>query len=229
VLVVGLDHNALPFSAAHPRPAGLDYDVAGLVADKLGVSLSVYWGYSSHDSYPSKLATKELCDVMLGVMPDDRFGKRVAFSKPYYFADYRFVVAAGDGPPGEKAPLAVERGLALRSIRDRQLRDYSNLESILEAIATGKEQGGYVIATRGSWLAEESWSGKLKFIRPETAAGDRFPICAAVRKSDDDLKMVLDQAFDEFASTGKLAEVFARWHIPYEAPRKRGGAASDNE
>src|SRR5437899_7251154 len=105
VLVVGLDHNALPFSAAHPKPAGLDYDVARLLAEKLGVSLNVYWAYSSHDSYPSKLATKELCDVMLGVMPDDRFGKRVAFSKPYYFLDYRYVVPVDGAIPKENQPL----------------------------------------------------------------------------------------------------------------------------
>ena len=42
-------------------------------AEELGVSLRVYWAYSAHDSYPSKLAAKQLCDVILGVMPDDRF------------------------------------------------------------------------------------------------------------------------------------------------------------
>src|SRR5437899_8617935 len=168
VLVVGLDHNALPFSAAHPKPAGLDYEIAGLLAEKLGVSLNVYWGYSSHDSYPSKLATKELCDVMLGVMPDDRFGKRVAFSKPYYFADYRFVVATGVALPDKKSPLAVERGLALRGIRDCELHEYPNLESILEAVIAGKEQGGYVTATRGSWLAEERRPGQPSCLPTET-------------------------------------------------------------
>ncbi|MGE5192985.1 MAG: substrate-binding periplasmic protein, partial [Deltaproteobacteria bacterium] len=218
VLVVGLDHNALPFSAAHPKPAGLDYEMAGLLAEKLEVSLNLYWGYSSHDSYPSKLATKELCDVMLGVMPDDRFGKRVAFSKPYYFADYRFVFAAGAASPGEKSPLAVERGLALRGIRGRELHEYPSLEGILAAIVSGKEQAGYVTATLGSWLAEERWPGKLEFIRPDSDAVDRFPICAAVRKTDDDLKTAIDRAFEELAQSGKLAEVFARWHIPYDGP-----------
>ncbi len=228
VLVVGLDHNALPFSAAHPKPAGLDYDIAGLLATQLGVSLSVYWGYSSHDSYPSKLATKELCDLMLGVMPDDRFGKRVGFSKPYYFADYRFVVAAGGALPDRNVRLATERGLALRGIRDREVDDYPNLEGILQAVADGKQQAGYVTATRGSWLAEERWPGKLKFIRPESAVVDRFPICAAVRNSDGDLRVAVDRAFDELAQSGKLAEVFARWHIPYDAPQKNAEPPSGN-
>lgn len=219
VLVVGLDQNSLPFSAAHPQPAGLDYEIAGLLAGKLGVSLRVYWGYSSHDSYPSKLATKELCDVMLGVMPDDRFGARVAFSKPYYFTDYRFVVAAGAADPQEQAPFAVERGVALRGIRGRQVREYPSLDSILESVANGKEQAGYVTSARGAWLAEERWPGKLRFVQRDADAGDRFPICAAVRKNDGDLSRAVDQALDELAQSGQLAEVFTRWHIPCDAPR----------
>ena len=47
-----------------------------------------------------------------------------------------------------------------------------------------------------------------------------FPICAAVRKSDRDLKAAIDRAFAELAESGKLAEVYARWHIPFVAPPK---------
>jgi ABC-type amino acid transport substrate-binding protein len=220
VLVVGLDHNSLPFSAAHPEPAGLDYDIAGLLAEKLGVSLSVYWAYSSHDSYPSKLATRELCDLMLGVMPDDRFGKRVAFSKPYYSLDYRFVVPAGAAVPAENEPLAAERGLALRGLRNRQIHEHPSLDSILEAVADGKETAGYVAGARGQWLAETRWPGRLKFVSPGDDAADRFPICAAVRKGDADLCAAIDEALDELAASGKLTEVFARWHIPYDPPRQ---------
>ena len=45
-LVVGLDQNNLPFSTAHPRPEGLDVEIAGLLAEQLGVKLRVYWAYS---------------------------------------------------------------------------------------------------------------------------------------------------------------------------------------
>lgn len=220
VLVVGMDHNSLPFSSAHPEPAGLDYDIARLLAEKLGVSLNVYWAYSSHDSYPSKLATKELCDVMLGVMPDDRFGKRVAFSKPYYFLDYRFVVPAGAALPEPDRPLAVERGLALRSLRDRKVIEHPSLESILESVAAGKETAGYVTGARGQWLAETRWPGKLKLLSAGADTGDRFSICAAVRKNDADLREAIDAALQELASSGQLGEVFGRWHVPYDPPRK---------
>ena len=215
-LVVGLDHKNLPFSTVHPKPAGLDYEIAGLLAKQLGVSLRIYWAYSSHDSYPSKLATKKLCDVMLGVMPDDRFKKRVIYSKPYYFAEYRTVALAGADVPLEKTPLAVERGVATRGIRDRTLHEHPNLESILEAVVAGREQAGYVISTRGGWLAETRWPGKLVFFGGGPNSIDRFPICAAVRKNDAELKQAIERAFAELAESRKLGEVFARWHIPFE-------------
>jgi polar amino acid transport system substrate-binding protein len=224
-LVVGLDPNNLPFSTAHPKPAGLDYEIAGLLADKLGVSLRVFWGYSQHDSYPSKLATKKLCDVMLGVMPDDRFGKRVLYSRPYYVAAYQLVVRAGDGAPAGLEqlgddPVAVEQGVAVRGLGGRKVRTYPSVEAVLEAVAAKDVRAGYVASTRGPWLAEQRWPGKLKFVSlPDSV--DRFPVTAAVRRSDSDLKEAIDRALGELDRAGRLAPVFARWHVPYNPPPKR--------
>ena len=97
---MALDQNNLPFSSAHPKPLGLDYEIAGLLAQQLGLPLRVYWALSTHDSYPSKLSAKRLCDVILGIMPDDRFGERVIYSRPYYRAQYQLVVRSGEDPPG---------------------------------------------------------------------------------------------------------------------------------
>ncbi len=219
-LVVGLDHNNLPFSTVHPEASGLDHEIAGLLAEQLGVSMRVFWAYSSHDSYPSKLANKKFCDVMLGVMPDDRFGKRVIYSKPYYHATYQLVVRADTTAPAKDAPLAVQRGVAVRGLDGRDIREYPTLEAILSAVAKGEEHAGYVISSRGHWLAEQHWPGELKFIGGGSEEVDRFPICAAVRKGDADLKAAIDQALDELAESGRLAEVFQRWHIPFMSSRE---------
>ncbi len=221
VLVVGLDHNNLPFSTVHPEPAGLDYEIARLLADKLGVSLRIFWGYSSHDSYPSRLAAKKLCDVMLGIMPDDRFGDRVLFSRPYTLAGYQLVVPSGITAPAQLGdePLAVEPGVLARGLQGRKTQTYPSLEAILAAVAENRVKAGYVISTRGHYLAERRWPGKLRFLDGDVQ--DRFPICAAVRKSDRDLKAAIDQALEELAESGKLQAVFARWNIPYTAPPRR--------
>jgi polar amino acid transport system substrate-binding protein len=213
-IVVGLDQNNLPFSTAHPEPKGLDYEIAELLAKEMGVRLRVYWAYSSHDSYPSKL-TKGLCDVLLGVLPDDRFEQRVNFSRPYYVAKYRLVVPTGKGAPATEEPLAVEAGVALSGLKGRETRAFPSTEAILEAVATGRARAGYVISTRASWLANERWPGKLAFL-PSSDMHDHFPICAAVRKSDGDLRDAIDNAWDKLNRSGKLAQVFARWHVPLE-------------
>ena len=178
-LVVGLDQNNLPYSTAHPEPAGFDYEVAGLLAKELGVRLRVYWAYSSHDSYPSKLS-KGLCDVLLGVRPDDRFEQRVSFSRPYYVANYQVVVQTGRGDSTGSEPLGIEQGLALRGLNGRAVKTYPSTEAILQAVTEGKIPAGYVVSTRASWLAHERWRNKLAFL-PSTAAQDDFPISAAVR------------------------------------------------
>ncbi len=218
-LVVGLDQNNLPFSTAYPQPSGLDHEIAGLLAGQLGVRLRIYWAYSSHDSYPSKLASKGLCDVILGVMPDDRFGKRVLYSRPYYYARYLVVVRSGTAALAGNEPLAMEEGVAVRGLRGRLTRFYPSTEAVLQAVATAREKAGYVISTRGPWLAEKVQPGKLAFLDISSSGSesvDRFPIVAAVRKSDPDLKDAIDRAWDDLDRSGRLAQVFARWHIPYE-------------
>jgi len=215
-IVVGLDQNNLPFSTAHPEPAGFDYEIAGMLAKKLDVRLRVYWAYSSHDSYPSKLS-RGLCDVLLGVTPDDRFEKRVQFSQPYYVAKYQVVVPAGRGVSTVPDMLAVEEGLALSGLKGRAVRTFPSTEAILEAVATGRARGGYVISTRASWLAFERWHGNLDFLsRPESQAS--CPLCAAVRESDSDLKDAIDRAWAELDRSGELAQVFSHWHVRYERP-----------
>jgi ABC-type amino acid transport substrate-binding protein len=222
-LVVGLDPNNLPFSTAHPKPAGLEYEIAGLLADKLGLALRVYWGISAHDSYPSHLATRRRCDLILGITPDDRFAGRVLYSRPYYRARYQQVVRSGADPPAEQEPLAVEEGIAVRGLKGRPVQGYPSTDAILEAVALGRAKAGYVISTHGPWLAQERWPGRLVFLPPSTGADntapvDTFPICAAVRKTDGDLVEAIDRAWDDLERSGRLAQVYARWHILDDFP-----------
>jgi ABC-type amino acid transport substrate-binding protein len=153
--------------------------------------------------------------VILGIMPDDRFARRVLYSRPYHVASYQLVVRAGDGPPSDRDPLAIEEGVTVRGLRGRAVHSHPSTEAILEAVARGRARAGYVIATRGPWLAQRLWPGKLTFL-PAADPADRFPVCAAVRKSEPDLKDAIDRAWDELDRSGRLQQAFARWHIPHE-------------
>ena len=131
------------------------------------------------------------------------------------------VIRSGEGRPSDSEPVAVERGIAVRGLQGRPVHEYPSTEAVLEAVATGRERAGYAIATRGAWLSHERWPGKLEFL-PATVAEadtDAFPIVAAVRKADRELKDAIDRAWDDLERSGRLARVFGRWHIPYD----RGG------
>ena len=110
------------------------------------------------------------------------------------------------------------KGSPSAALGGRPVRSYPSTEAILEAVANGREKAGYVISTRGAWLAQERWPGKLAFL-PAAESLDRFPLCAAVRKTEGDLKDAIDRAWDELDRSGELAKVFARWHIPYDPAR----------
>ena len=75
---------------------------------------------------------------------------------------------AGEGRPSASTPMAVEQGVAVRGLEGRATHAYPSTEAVLEAVATGRERAGYVIATRGAWLAHERWPGKLELL-PATA------------------------------------------------------------
>ncbi len=158
-LVVGLDQNNLPYSTAHPEPSGFDYEIAGLLAKELGLRLRVYWAYSSHDSYPSKLTSRGLCNVILGVTPDDRFENRVLYSRPYCLARYQLVVRTSEGRPALDEPVALERGVAVHGLEGRAVRQLASTEAVLEAVAKKRVAAGYVISTRASLASVATLAG----------------------------------------------------------------------
>jgi ABC-type amino acid transport substrate-binding protein len=104
----------------------------------------------------------------------------------------------------------------VRGLEGRTVRRFPSTDAILEAVANGQVRAGYVISTRTPWLAHERWPSKLTFL-PAAGSVDTFPISAAVRKADSDLKDAIDRAWDELDRSGRLARVFARWHVPYES------------
>jgi ABC-type amino acid transport substrate-binding protein len=111
--------------------------------------------------------------------------------------------------------VGAEDGIAVRGLSSHQATLFPSTGAILEAVASGKVRAGYVISTRGSWLARKDWQDKLSVILT-TKPTDFFPVSAAVRKADGDLKDAIDQAFADLDRSGRLERVFARWYIPYE-------------
>jgi ABC-type amino acid transport substrate-binding protein len=154
-------------------------------------------------------------------MPDDRFAQRVTYSEPYSYASYQYVLSADNKSIDLERALAteviaLESGIAVRGLTDRQLKRYSSLESILDAVAAGRIQAGYVISSRAHWLAAEKWPGQLQFAQPKSEI-DCFPICVALRRGETELREEINSAFRQLRHSGQLEQAFMRWHVPLGA------------
>ena len=229
-LVVGLDQNNLPFSTAHPEPAGLDYEIAGLLAEQLGVSLRVYWAYLRARFLPVETGGQAALRRDPG--RHARRSVRAAgalFAAVLRRASYRLVVRSGEGRPPADEPVAVEEGVAVRGLEGRTVRPYPSTEAVLEAVATAGSKAGYVISTRGPWLAHERWPGKLEFLPAGPDRADALSHLRGGAQVGPRLKDAIDRAWDELDRSGRLAQVFARWHIPYESGRRRRATGVENE
>ena len=104
------------------------------------------------------------------------------------------------------------------------MRTYRSLAAILAAVADQEIPAGYVISTRGPWLAQQLAQPSSTFCLAIHATA--FQYAAAVRTSDKDLQGAIDKAVTELAESGKLAAVFAKWRIPRTRRRLGHGAPS---
>ena len=164
-------------------------------------------------------------------MPDDRFAQRVLYSRPYYVARYRLVVRPGDGPargPGADGRRGGGRGARAEGARGAVLSQHRGGPG---GRRDGPGAGGLRDLDAGPLAGPRALAGQARRSCPPPSPSDRFPICAAVRKADGDLKDAIDRAWDELDRSGRLAQVFARWHIPYDpvAAPEPGETSHDRE
>ena len=100
---------------------------------------------------------------------------------------------------------------------------YANLGSILQAVAVGEAKAGYVLASRARWMAAENFPEQLRFVQPKPPV-DQFPVCIAMRRGQTELKNQIDTRLTALRTTGRLEQVFSRWHLPKEASSIHGGS-----
>ncbi len=90
-LGVCLPANSLPFSSRHDTPAGFQVELAGLLAQQLGVSLQTDWVIS-----PIQVI-RASCDLLLDVIadPEAQGESHLVLSKPYYRSGVALIVPQG--------------------------------------------------------------------------------------------------------------------------------------
>jgi mxaJ protein len=244
-LRVCADPNNLPFS--DDRSGGFENEVARLIANDLGRSLSYYW-QPQRRGFVRNTLNAGACDVVMGV-PSSL--EMVKTTKPYYRSSYVFVTRA-------------DRRLSIRSIDDARLRrlqigipivgdDYENPPPA-QALAArhivdnvhgypvygdyskpGPSWGGLEALTRGDVDVAIAWGPLAGYFarhsavplsivpmpRPSTQRIEAvaFDIAIGVRRGNNALAAELDAAIDRHRSD--IDAILARYGVPIVAKEAR--------
>ena len=170
-LRVCADPNNLPFS--NDRGEGFENEIADLLADRLGVSVSYTW-YPDTMGFVRNTLRAGLCDVIMGVVAGDEL---VQNTNPYYRTSYVLAHRAGEGdgladlasPAMTQARIGVIAGTPpanllarhglLANVEPYQLRVdtrlYHPAQQMMEDLASGKIDVALVWGPIGGYYAEQ--------------------------------------------------------------------------
>jgi polar amino acid transport system substrate-binding protein len=223
-LGVCLPANSLPFSSRHDSPGGFEVELAGLLAQQLGVSLDAQWVIS-----PIQVV-RASCDVLLDVIadPEAQGESRLVLSKPYYRSGVALVVPQGspitsfaslDG----QSKVAVQIGSIVAMILGQRrvgLSAYAFEDEMLQAVADGEADAAAVTPVSAGYFNHAHPDHKLTILPPDEADQRLvWNIAIGMRKPDPALREAMDKAIDKLSADGTIAGIYGRYGVTLLPPK----------
>jgi polar amino acid transport system substrate-binding protein len=222
---VGLDN--LPLAEVMP-PSGIEVEFARALAGRLGAEARFEW-IDPLEDIVEQAVLEGRCDAALGaiVEPGAMAGARpvtgVTLTEPYYDAGY-LLIRGPDARPARaleelrEIRIAVEgESLVTYTLRQQGhkvhvLRDY---QGVIDAVAEGRAEYGYLWGPLAAWVTRDRSDVVLakEFQPPEL-----WSFAMAVRQDDPPLRRALNGSIRELVANGAVAEIFAKYGVPYLPP-----------
>ncbi|NBR97769.1 MAG: amino acid ABC transporter substrate-binding protein [Betaproteobacteria bacterium] len=247
VLRVAVYKEFAPFS--DQDSGGIDVDIARALADKLGLKLDLAWAEADEKVeddlrnyvWKGHYMGNEIADLMLHMPVDPVFNERVKQVKliaPYYAENLmvardtkRIPKLENLEPFFQNHDIGVEVGggsdtflMALYAGRMRDhIKHFKNHEQAIAALRKGE-----VSAVMGPRTELEGLLGADKSGYSVNAIEMTGPVLSfwqpgvAVKADKPQLIEAIKQAVDGMVASGQMAEIFAKHHARYNAPRVEG-------
>lgn len=240
---VALYKDFAPFSDDEKGGAGVNVDVARLLAEKLGVKLQALW-FDADENTDDDLRNMVWRGTLFGYGPAD-FMMHVPVDKEYmgkndkviFFAPYyreRFAIARNlervDKLENLDAFRSQRIGVEVATYPDTVLLTadagayranvvhYKTASEAIQGLKSGEVSA--VMAMQGELEGGLSGAKGFAISDPPLPVINRrqWPLGLAVKAGHEDLARALQQAMNELASDGSLAKAFARHGVTYRAP-----------
>jgi polar amino acid transport system substrate-binding protein len=223
-LGVCLPANSLPFSSRHDSPGGFEVELAGLLAQQLGVSLDPQWVIS-----PIQVV-RASCDLLLDVIadPEAQGESNLVLSKPYYRSGVALVVPQGSAISSFAAldghtKVAVQVGSIVSMILGQRhvgLSTYAFEDEMLQAVADGEADAAAVTPVSAGYFNLAHPDHKLTVLPPDEADQRLvWNIAVGMRKPDQALREAMDKAIDRLSANGTIAGIYGRYGVTLLPPR----------
>lgn len=228
VLKVCADPDSLPYSTDDPQTPGFDVEIAGMIAEQLGLRLQVVWNetYFTERAIRRHLFREKKCDGFIG-LPVGQYEENLDFSRPYYGSGYILVVRNDVSNIKNLADLKGKKiGVEVWTPADHELflrgsqrGLYRNQQEVIEALQKGEVDAGLLWAPNFGWLKKEHPELKVKMIEgyvPEP--GFQRNVAIGIRKEDQGLKETLDHAIEALMKERMIEKVMAKYGVAFYAP-----------
>ena len=197
---------------------GADIEIAQAIAEKLGRKLEI--ANIDFDAALTGAATGKYDMAVAGITANDERRENMNFSVDYYTASQAIIVMADsaikaatdlegktiscqEGTTGEQYLL--DNGFAIQSFK-------TGAEAIT-ALTSGKVDA-VVIDNAVAKALSDKQEGKT-VVLDEALTKEAYAI--ALKKGNDELTAEIDAVLAELKESGKLAEIFAKYELPYDA------------
>jgi polar amino acid transport system substrate-binding protein len=223
-LSVCLPANSLPFSSRHDSPAGFEVELAGLLAQQLGVSLQTDWVIS-----PIQVV-RASCDLLLDVIadPEAQDSTHLVLSKPYYRSGVALVVPQGSAITSFAAldgrtKVAVQVGSIVSMILSQRhvgLSTYAFEDEMLQAVADGEADAAAVTPVSAGYFNLAHPDHKLTILPPDEADQRLvWNIAIGMRKPDKAMREAMDKAIDQLSANRTIAGIYGRYGVTLLPPK----------
>lgn len=241
VIRIALYKDYPPYSANN---GGIDYEVAGAIAKKLGVRLDPIW-FEADENVDDDLRNMVWKGHYLGVGPADamihapidpelaRRNDRVKLVAPYYRDKLELVRDVERLPQiddmsflkdmyigAEEASLASIVLLSIEGGRYRdRIRHYKNATLAIAAMQRGEVVA--VLGQHGEVQGLSKGEAKARYSQlplPGALVNRQWVVGVAVKANHDALAKAIETAMTELAAEGELEKIFARYGVAYLKP-----------
>ena len=197
---------------------GADVEIAKAIAEKLGMELEIV--NTDFDGALMGAATGKYDMAVAGITANEDRKKNMNFSDAYYKASQAIIVTS-DSKIAAVADLEGKKISCQEGTTGEQylldngyeIQSYKTGAEAVTALTTGKVDA-VVIDNQVAVALSEKQNGATKVL-DEALTQEEYAI--AFEKGDDELTKKVNDALNELKAEGKLAEIFEKYELPYDA------------